>query len=174
MTDCNNLETDHEQVSFTVTFHVDVGIARLLKLIWDKGLMTQYSCEGDINDKETLIVFPNYTDACYFACFLEQIGVSYLAESRAFCVGFGASISFSKLDMAFIEDNLSTKEGQFWDFIHPNEAQKLYSDYKERFKLDQDNWEIVKVFGSPKIPDWYEHRERWEALSCWSEQNGSP
>ncbi len=84
--------TEHEQSRIEITnIHVDARLKDLIQALWDRWLITEWSCQGDDWDggQKPFIVFPNTHHAIMFSLVLESIPVYYRTEVRSLCCGGG-------------------------------------------------------------------------------------
>ena len=114
----------HETVDMETIVRIDKGISKLMKMLWDRGIRTEYCCEGDdqpnwtnycSGPKNAYILFQEQSKAEKFVKILEKIFSSlkedpnpYLTGALAFYErepehGGGASVHFPKELIPLIE-----------------------------------------------------------------------
>ncbi|MET3960608.1 hypothetical protein ABIE44_000542 [Marmoricola sp. OAE513] len=91
------LNLEHEQLTMPDGIEVDVGIAPLLRSLWELGLRTSYSCQGTSppepggDGRESYISFPDAADGSrFFAETLEALSVPGRVAQIKVSVQFGS------------------------------------------------------------------------------------
>ncbi len=89
----------HPIYTLTQEFDVDQKIYPLLKVLWDRGFKTEYSCQGggrtNDPDCDAYILFYGDVDAKWFAKLIEDNNCKCMYSPRMYQFGGGASVHFS-------------------------------------------------------------------------------
>ncbi len=135
----------HKPKFINYKFDVDEGIYNLLKGIWNLGIHTEYSCEGDYKDR-AYILFPSDIHAKWFAKLLDDNNLTCEFGFRGYAYGGGASVHFPSKHIAAIElllVGLDRKE------IRPNMIKIQHYVPKTISHLGWDNTSEVRLYGRP-------------------------